>query len=74
MKIKLRVLAFFAIAAMSAIGPAKAAAIYDANEILFSCEKGRIYLVKAISPVSAYGRKSPLISLYRASALRKFSG
>jgi hypothetical protein len=37
--------------AMSAICPAKAAAIYDANEILFSCEKGHIRCIYYLAGV-----------------------
>ncbi len=54
MKMKLRVLAFVAVMAMSAICPAKAAAVYDGNEILFSCEQGHlrcIYYLAGIQDV-----------------------
>ena len=51
MKMKLRVLAFVAVMAMSAIGPARAAAIYDANEILFSCEQGHLRCIYYLAGV-----------------------
>jgi hypothetical protein len=48
---KLRILAFIAIAAMSVIGPAKAAAVYDGNEILFSCEQGNLKCIYYLAGV-----------------------
>ena len=47
----LRVLAFVAVIAMSAMGPAKSAAIYDANEILFSCEQGHLRCIYYLAGV-----------------------
>ncbi len=51
MKIKLNILAFVAFAAMFATGPTKAAAIYDANEILFSCEQGHLRCIYYLAGV-----------------------
>jgi Rap1a immunity proteins len=51
MKIKLRVLAFVAIVAMSVSSPAKAAAVYDGNEILFSCEQGHLRCIYYLAGV-----------------------
>jgi len=48
---KLRVLASVAVMLMAAIGPAKAAAIYDANEILFSCEQGHLRCIYYLAGV-----------------------
>ena len=48
---KLKILAFIAIAAMSGIGSAKAAAIYDGNEILFSCEQGHLKCIYYLAGV-----------------------
>ena len=48
---KLRILVFIAIAAMSVIGPAKAAAVYDGNEILFSCEQGNLKCIYYLAGV-----------------------
>ena len=48
---KLKVLVFVAFAAMSVIGPAKAAAIYDGNEILFSCEQGHLRCIYYLAGV-----------------------
>ena len=48
---KLRILTFVAVMAMSAICPAKAAAIYDANEILFSCKKGHLRCIYYLAGV-----------------------
>lgn len=51
MKMKLRVLAFVTIMAMSTIGPAKAAVIYDANEILYSCKQGHLKCIYYLAGV-----------------------
>ena len=51
MKIKLVIFAFVTIVAMSVIGPAKAAAIYDGNEILFSCERGHLKCIYYLAGV-----------------------
>jgi hypothetical protein len=51
MKMKLRVLAFVAVMVMSGIGPTKAAAIYDATEILFSCEQGHLRCIYYLAGV-----------------------
>jgi len=51
MKMKSRVLAFVAIMSMAVIGPAKTAAIYDANEILFSCEQGHLRCIYYLAGV-----------------------
>ena len=48
---KLIILVFVAVTAMSAIYPAKAAAIYDGNEILFSCEKGHLRCIYYLAGV-----------------------
>ena len=48
---KLKILAFIAIAAMSGIGSAKAAAVYDGNEILFSCEQGHLKCIYYLAGV-----------------------
>jgi len=45
MKMKLEILAFITIAVMSVISPAKAAAVYDGSEILFSCEYVRTFML-----------------------------
>ncbi len=47
----LKILAFITIAAMSVIGPAKAAAVYDGNEILFSCEQGHLRCIYYLAGV-----------------------
>ncbi len=44
-------LAFVAIAAMSVINPAKAAAVYDGNEILYSCEQGHLRCIYYLAGV-----------------------
>ena len=44
-------LAFVAIVAMSAIGPAKAAAYYDGNEILLSCQQGHLRCIHYLAGV-----------------------
>ena len=51
MNINLRVLAFVTVMAISVIGPAKAAAIYDGNEILFSCERGNLKCIYYLAGV-----------------------
>ena len=51
MKMKLVILAFVTIVAMSGIGPAKAAAVYDGNEILFSCEQGNLKCIYYLAGV-----------------------
>ena len=51
MKMKLNILAFVAIMGMSVVGPVKAAAIYDANEILFSCEQGHLRCIYYLAGV-----------------------
>ncbi len=48
---KLKILAFIAIAVMSGIGSAKAAAVYDGNEILFSCEQGHLKCIYYLAGV-----------------------
>jgi hypothetical protein len=48
---KLKILAFVAISTMSIFGPAKAAAIYDGNEILFSCERGHLRCIYYLAGV-----------------------
>ncbi len=48
---KLFLLAFVAIAAMSVINPAKAAAVYDGNEILYSCERGHLRCIYYLAGV-----------------------
>jgi len=44
-------LPFVAIAALSVNGPAKAAAVYDGNEILFSCEQGHLRCIYYLAGV-----------------------
>lgn len=51
MKMKLIILAFITIVAMSGIGQAKAAAIYDGNEILFSCKQGHLRCIYYLAGV-----------------------
>ena len=51
MDMKLKILAFVAVVAMPVIGPAKATAIYDANEILFSCEQGHLRCIYYLAGV-----------------------
>ncbi len=51
MKMKLVVFAFVTIVGMSVIGPAKAAAVYDGNEILFSCEQGHLRCIYYLAGV-----------------------
>jgi len=48
---KLSILAFVTVMAMSTIGPAKAAAIYDANEILYSCKQGHLKCIYYLAGV-----------------------
>jgi len=48
---KLKILAFIAIATMSGIGTAKAAAVYDGNEILYSCEQGHLKCIYYLAGV-----------------------
>jgi hypothetical protein len=48
---KLKILAFVAVMVVSVIGPAKAAAFYDGNEILFSCEKGNLKCIYYLAGV-----------------------
>ena len=50
-KTKRFLLAFIAIAAMSIIDPAKAATVYDGNEILFSCERGHLRCIYYLAGV-----------------------
>ena len=51
MKMKLTIFAFITIVAMSVIGPAKAASIYDGNEILFSCKQGHLRCIYYLAGV-----------------------
>ena len=51
MKMKLKILAFITIVAMFGIGPAKAAAVYDGNEILYSCEQGHLRCIYYLAGV-----------------------
>jgi len=51
MNVKLKILAFVAVMVASVIGSAKAAAIYDGNEILFSCEKGNLKCIYYLAGV-----------------------
>jgi hypothetical protein len=51
MNVKLKILAFVAVMVVSVIGPAKAAAIYDGNEILFSCKKGNLKCIYYLAGV-----------------------
>ena len=51
MNMKLKVLAFIAIAAMSVVGSAKATAFYDGNEILYSCEQGHLKCIYYLAGV-----------------------
>jgi len=44
-------LAFITIVAMSVIAPAKAAAVYDGNEILLSCEQGHLRCIYYLAGV-----------------------
>jgi hypothetical protein len=44
-------LAFIAVVAMSVISPAKAAAVYDGNEILLSCEQGHLRCIYYLAGV-----------------------
>jgi hypothetical protein len=48
---KLKILAFVAVMVVSVIGPAKAAAIYDGNEILFSCKMGNLKCIYYLAGV-----------------------
>ena len=48
---KLKILAFVAVMAMSIVGPTRAAAIFDANEILFSCEQGHLRCIYYLAGV-----------------------
>ena len=48
---KIRTLMFVSLLAMSGIGSAKAAAVYDGNEILFSCEQGNLKCIYYLAGV-----------------------
>ena len=48
---KIRTLMFVGLLAMSGIGSAKAAAVYDGNEILFSCEQGHLKCIYYLAGV-----------------------
>jgi hypothetical protein len=51
MKMKLTIFTFITITAMSVIGPAKAATVYDGNEILFSCKQGHLRCIYYLAGV-----------------------